>query len=66
MEKTYLSLRPSEQVVATAASHIFSAYIASGLVREGNEEEWMQRSVREAIRIAELADESITSDNELG
>jgi hypothetical protein len=65
MGKVYLALRPSEQVVARCAAEIFAAYISVGLVREGNEGEWIKRSVREAIEIARLADESITSDNEV-
>lgn len=66
MNKVHLALHPSERVVTTAAAQVYAAYIAAGLVREGNEEEWMQRAVREAIRIAQLCDEAITSDNELG
>lgn len=65
MDKVYLRLRPSEQVVTRCAADIFAAYIGAGLVREGSETEWIARSVREAIEIARLADEWITSDNEM-
>jgi len=65
MDKIYLRLRPSEQVVTRCAADIFAAYIAAGLVRDGSETEWIERSVREAIEIARLADEWITSDDEM-
>ncbi len=64
MNKTYLSLKPSEKVVAQSAATIFAAYISSGLVREGSEDEWMKRAVREAVRIAKLSDAAVTSDDE--
>ncbi len=64
MTRTYLSLKPSEMVVANSAATIFAAYIAVGLVREGSEDEWMKRAVQEAVRIAKLADAAVTSDDE--
>lgn len=65
MGKTYLRLKPSEQIVTSSAAQIFAAYIGAGLVREGSESEWIERSVREAIEIARLTDAAVTSDNEL-
>ncbi len=65
MKKTYLALRPSEAIVAQSAATIFAAYISAGLVREGSENEWMHRSVREAIRLAQLTDSAVTSDDEV-
>ncbi len=65
MDRVYLTLKPSEQVVTRAAADIFSAYIAAGLVREGSESEWIERSVREAIEIAKLADDLIVGDDEM-
>ena len=66
MSRTYLSLKPSEMTVAAAAANIFAAYISAGLVREGSEDEWMKRAVREAVRIAKLTDSAVTSDDEMG
>lgn len=66
MSKVYLTLHPSERAVATAAAQIYSAYIAAGRVSEGTQSDWMQRSVQEAIEIAKIADQSITSDGEMG
>ena len=65
MTKTYLSLKPSEIAVTQAAATIFAAYISTGLVREGSEDEWMKRAVHEAVRIAKLTDTAITSDDEM-
>ena len=66
MSKVYLSLRQSERAVTKAAAQVYSAYIAAGQVPEGSEDEWIKRSVDAAIRIAQLCDESITSDGEMG
>ncbi len=65
MTKTYLTLKPSEQVVASVAGRIFAAYIAAGMVSAGNESEWLQRSLREAIELAKMTDEAITSEGEM-
>lgn len=66
MVKPTLSLQSSEAVVTQSACSIYAAYIAAGRVTDGQESEWMQRSLREAFAIAKLADESIQSDHELG
>jgi hypothetical protein len=66
MSRTYLALKPSEQAVMQAAAQIYSAYIANGKVPTGEEDHWIQRSVSEAIRLAHLTDDLITSDNEMG
>jgi hypothetical protein len=65
MEKSSLNLQPSEQAVVAAASRIFAAYIVSGQVREGQEQGWLARSVREAVWIATHADDVITSEDEM-
>jgi hypothetical protein len=65
MKKIRVSLQSSEGVVARIAGRIYSAYVAAGRVPEGKEEDWMQRSVREAIRLAQIAEESVQSDEEL-
>ena len=66
MSRTYLALKPSEQAVTLAAAQIYAAYIASGSVSESDVEQWIRRSVAEAIRLAHLTDDLITSDNEMG
>ena len=66
MAKVNLSLQPSEVAVAHCASRIYAAYIATGRVTEGHEEEWLKRSIKEATQIAVWVDEAIQSDEELG
>ena len=64
--KRYLSLQPSEGIVVQVAGQIYAAYISAGKVREGDETEWMKRSIQEAIQIAKTVDEVVQSDEELG
>ena len=65
MKRHYLTLQPSEGIVAAAAAQIYAAYVAGGRVPEGSESEWMARSVEQAIAIAKMTDESVVSDNEM-
>ncbi|MCI0461876.1 MAG: hypothetical protein L0Z62_33410 [Gemmataceae bacterium] len=65
MARPKLSLQPSEAVVAQSAAYIYAAYVASGRVPEGREQEWMQRAIREAFLIARMTDEAIQSDTEM-
>jgi hypothetical protein len=66
MAKLTLTLHPSEAVVVRAAAAIYAAYITTGLVKDGSEKEWMQRSLDEALWMARTADDMIHSDNEMG
>lgn len=66
MSKTHLTLTPTEGVVTQSASNIFSAYIAAGLVRDGSEDDWIRRSVQEAVRIAKRVDAALISNAEMG
>jgi hypothetical protein len=65
MDKVYLALKPSEQMVTRCAAEIFSAYISAGMVPKGHESEWIERAVREAIQIAQCADAAVISDDEM-
>ena len=64
MAKLAISLQPSETVLVRVAGNIYSAYIASGRVPEGKEQEWMQRAIREAFYIARTTDDAVQSDDE--
>ena len=64
--KAYLSLQQSEGLVFQSAAVIYAAYITSGRVVDGDEAKWMERSIREAIRIAKTTDAAVISDNETG
>ncbi|MBX3399371.1 MAG: hypothetical protein KF873_11555 [Gemmataceae bacterium] len=66
MAKAFLSLQPSEMIVARSAANIYAAYIAAGRVPEGKEQDWMRRAIGEAFTIARLTDEAIHSDDEMG
>ena len=65
MSKTHLNLQPTEQVVVQAAAQIYSAYIAAGRVQIVDEESWMERAIREAIRIAKTTDAVIITADEV-
>ena len=65
MERTNLTLQPSEQAVVAAASRIYTGYIVSGQVGEGQEEGWLARSVREAIWIARQVEDTVLADDEI-
>ncbi len=65
MARPSLTLHPSEAVVVQAAAVIYAAYITTGRVVEGREQEWMQRSIQEALWIARTTDDSIQSDDEM-
>jgi hypothetical protein len=65
MTKQHLKLQRSESVVIQAAAQIYAAYIASGRVVEGQEPQWMQRSIQEAMMIAVATDDAVISDEEI-
>lgn len=64
MSKLNLSLRPSESAVFRAAANIYAAYITAGRVTEGEEDLWMQKALRDAVRLAQATDKLIVSDGE--
>ncbi len=65
MSKAHLKLQHSESVVVHVAGQIYSAYIIAGRVTEGEEDGWMERSIREAMRIAVTTDRVVISDDEV-
>lgn len=60
-----LKLQHSESVVMHAASRIYAAYITSGKVAEKSEDEWIQRSIQEAVKMAVATDSAVVSDDEI-
>lgn len=66
MTKPKISLQPSEAVVAQMAGAIYAAHIVSGKVTPGKEQEWIDRSIRDAIQIARQTDDAVHSDGEMG
>jgi hypothetical protein len=60
-----LKLQHSESVVLQVAAQLYSAYLIAGRVKEGEEAAWMERSIREAIAMAEATDAAVISDDEI-
>ena len=65
MSKPYLRLQHSESIVIHAASRIYAAYITAGRVQEGGEDQWLERSLDEAVRLAVRVDDHVDSDEEM-
>ncbi|MDZ4202422.1 MAG: hypothetical protein U1C96_09790 [Gallionella sp.] len=63
-EERFLSLQHSESVIANMASRIFAAYVQKGEVGDANADEYVEKSVRMALRIAVRADAVSKSDGE--
>ncbi len=66
VEETFLRLQASEGVVCTMASTLLAAYISSGQLNAGNEDELIERTLTLAIKLAQKADRAIESDSENG
>lgn len=66
MIKPDITLEPSKGVVSQMAAQIYAAYITRGAMKNGEEVNWMQRSIREAVRIARTVDVSLESDEAPG
>ncbi len=65
MQRAILTLQPSEQAILAAASRLYAAYVVAGQVAEGQEDGWRARSVREAVMIARLVDDTVVADDEV-
>lgn len=66
MAKPVVSLQPSESALFQVASRIYAAYVATGRVTEGNENDMIDRSIAEALQMERLIEEAVQSDKELG
>lgn len=64
MAKPEISLRPIESTVTQAAVQLYAAYVTAGKVKDGQEKEWMQRAVREAVLFARTAEGLAASQGE--
>lgn len=61
-----IMLEPSEAHVMHAASRIYAAYLTAGRVPAGEEAAFIKRAVEEAAYLAQLTDQFVISDSELG
>ena len=66
MANPYISLQPSEAVLVQAAATIYAGYLNSGRVAEGAENDWLKRSIQDAVKIARITDDNVDADKELG
>lgn len=64
MPKPYVTLKPTEQTIVTAAATIYAGYVSAGKVADGSEKDWLRRSLKEAIALAQLTDEAVLADGE--
>ena len=60
-----LKLQHSESVVLQVAAQLYSAYVIAGRVKPDDETAWMERSIRDAIAMAEATDAAVISDAEI-
>jgi hypothetical protein len=65
MANSYIALQPSEIALLQATAQIYSAYIVSGRAEPGSEDDYLERSIREAVRIAKTIDSAVTADKEM-
>ncbi len=61
---TFVRLQQSEGVVAQMASRLLAAHIVAGRVSPASEHEVMEKCVSLAVRLAQLTDRAIESDDE--
>lgn len=66
MSRAYINLQPSEAVLVQAAAQIFAAYISSGQSVPDKENEYLKKSIQQAIRMAQLIDDVVQGDKEVG
>lgn len=63
MSKISIKLEPSTSVVINAAAQIYAAYISTGQETLASDEEFVNRSVHAAVKIAQRASELVGSDS---
>ena len=64
MTKRFIKLKPSEQAILSAAATIYAGYTSAGRVPEGEENDWLARSLRLALKLAVMTDDSVQADGE--
>ncbi|MBN2296685.1 MAG: hypothetical protein JXM70_29925 [Pirellulales bacterium] len=66
MAKVHLKLQQSEGYIVLAAAQIYAAHLAAGRVDEDREAACMEKSIRDAIRIAKTVDDAVIAEGEMG
>jgi hypothetical protein len=65
MNKAKISLQASEGLVFQAAARIYAAFVAADRVRDGEEQQWIERAIRDAIQLAQSTEKLVQSDSEM-
>lgn len=65
MKNPYIALQPSESVLVQAAATIYAGYVVAGRVEDAHVNEWLERSIREALKLAKTVDDNVTADDEM-
>jgi predicted transcriptional regulator len=63
-EENFLSLQPSESIIASMASRIFAAYVQKGEVDDANVDHYIRKATHIALKIANYTDSVSKSDGE--
>jgi hypothetical protein len=58
-------LQQSEGYIIQAAAQIYAAHLAAGRLEEGQEAACMEKSIRDAIRIAKTVDAAVIAEGEM-
>lgn len=64
-KSTFIRLQANESKVYHATSRIYASYIAANQLNKENDADIMLKSVESAIKLAELTDSMVQSDDEL-
>ena len=64
MAKPYVTLTPTEMSILNAAATVYAGYVVAGRVPEGQEKEWLARSLKECISLAQATDDAVMADGE--
>jgi hypothetical protein len=65
MTRTYLRLQETEVYLLAAASRIFAARLHTPRTEAISDDDLMQQSITEAIKLAKLIDDTVIADSEV-
>ena len=60
-----VQLAPTEVSILAAASQIYSAFIISGKTNQDNEAKYMQKAIKQAMKMSTAIDESVKAEDEI-
>ena len=65
LKTEYMNLQPTEVGILTSASTIFAAKVSSGRVDASNEDEAVEESVDQAIKLAKRVERLVKTQGEM-